>query len=126
MTKNILVVDDSPFQLENLTNILKGLRYENVSRAASGKEALEVISNLDSLYLVISDLNMPEMDGLEFCKEFSKIEKFQNVFFAMATSEMRPDQRAMGKEVGVKAWIVKPFSQKGVSQILDIIADAAA
>lgn len=107
MGKTVLIVDDSASlrQVVNLT--LAGAGY-NVIEACDGKDALSK-ANGEKFHLIISDVNMPNMDGLTFLREVKKNPAYKFTPVIMLTTEAGEDKKKAGQESGAKAWIVKPF-----------------
>lgn len=103
----ILIVDDSSSLRQVVAIALKGAGYD-VIEAGDGKQAL---SKLDGtkINLVVSDVNMPVMDGLTFVTEMKKLPKYKFTPVIMLTTESGGDMKERGKAAGVKAWVVKPF-----------------
>ncbi len=107
MSKTILVVDDSA-SLRQVVNIaLSGAGYK-VIEACDGKDALGKL-NGDKINLVISDVNMPNMDGITFVKELKKLPNYKFTPVIMLTTESQEGKKAEGQAAGAKAWVVKPF-----------------
>lgn len=107
MSKVALVVDDSMVIRKMVTMALKAISFE-VLDAPDGRRALEVAKGKD-LALVITDLNMPVMTGLEFIHEFraDPDHKFTPILFL--TTETDEAMRNEARSAGATAWIVKPF-----------------
>lgn len=107
MAKTIMVVDDSA-SLRNVVCIaLKGAGYE-VIEAADGKEALSKLKG-QKVNLIVSDVNMPNMDGITMVREIKKLPAYKFTPIMMLTTESQPEKKAEGKAAGAKAWLVKPF-----------------
>ena len=107
MSKTILVVDDSA-SLRQVVNIaLSGAGYK-VIEACDGKDALAKL-NGEKINLVISDVNMPNMDGITFVKELKKLANYKFTPVIMLTTESQESKKAEGQAAGAKAWVVKPF-----------------
>ena len=104
MSKTILVIDDSASMRQMVSLSLRGGGY-TVVEAQDGKDAL---SKLDGrkYNLIVSDVNMPNMDGISFVKQMPAY-KFTPVI--MLTTEGSDDKKQQGKAAGVRAWITKPF-----------------
>ncbi len=103
----ILVIDDST-SLRQVVNIaLKGAGY-SVIEACDGKDAL---SKLDGrkINLIISDVNMPNMDGITFLKEARKLPAYKFTPVIMLTTEAGEEKKKEGQAAGARAWVVKPF-----------------
>ncbi len=107
MAKTILVVDDSTSLRQVVGIALKGAGYE-VIEACDGKDALGKISG-KKVHLIISDVNMPNMDGITFVKEVKKIAEHKFVPIIMLTTESQEAKKQEGQAAGAKAWVVKPF-----------------
>jgi two-component system chemotaxis response regulator CheY len=107
MTKNIMIVDDSA-SLRQVVNIaLSGAGYE-VVEACDGKDALAKLDGR-KLHLIISDVNMPNMDGITFLKEARQLPAYKFTPVIMLTTEAGEDKKREGQAAGAKAWVVKPF-----------------
>jgi len=120
----ILVVDDSMTIRIQLDKTLKSSKkgYQ-VYQAASGLEALHLLKEVPDIGIVISDLNMPEMDGLTLVEFVKKEEKLQNLEIVLLTTETCPKTRLKAKEVGVTAWIPKPASPPLLLRMIEKIVD---
>lgn len=107
MAKNILVVDDSASFRAVVGMALKGAGYD-VVEAGDGVEAL---SKLDGrkFNLVVSDVNMPNLDGIGFVKRLKLHPEYRFTPVIMLTTVSGEDKKAEGKAAGVRAWVVKPF-----------------
>ncbi|MEE9354008.1 MAG: response regulator [Methylococcaceae bacterium] len=107
MAKTILVVDDSASVRTVVATALKGAGY-NVIQAGDGKDALSKMTG-DTIHMIISDVNMPNMDGITFVKEVKKLPAYKFTPICMLTTESEAGKMAEGKAAGAKAWIIKPF-----------------
>ncbi|KPC55110.1 response regulator [Amantichitinum ursilacus] len=107
MSKTILVVDDSASLRQVVGIALKQAGY-TVVEAVDGKDAL---SKLDGrkLNLIISDVNMPNMDGISFVKAAKQLPAYKFTPVIMLTTEAEESKKMEGKAAGVRAWVVKPF-----------------
>ncbi len=123
----ILIVDDSSSTRIQLKNFLEPHKH-TCTEAINGLDALEKLNN-GPIDLIICDLNMPEMDGIEFITRQSKNEKFKEIPTIMCTTETINKKTEEGKALYekvktsgvVKAWIVKPITPKKVSLILNFL-----
>ena len=107
MSKTVMIVDDSA-SLRQVVNIaLSGAGY-TVIEACDGRDALGKL-NGDRIHLVISDVNMPNMDGISFVKELKKLANYKFTPVIMLTTESQESKKAEGQAAGAKAWVVKPF-----------------
>jgi len=107
MAKTILIVDDSSSFRQVVSMALKGAGYD-VIEANDGQDAL---SKLDGrkINLIVSDVNMPVMDGITFVSKSKELAAYKFTPVIMLTTESGDDMKAKGKAAGVKAWVVKPF-----------------
>jgi len=117
MAKTIMIVDDSP-SLRQVVNIaLKGAGYD-VIEACDGKDALGKLDG-KKINLIISDVNMPVMNGIDMVKEIKQMAPYKFTPIIMLTTESQDGMKQAGKEAGVKAWVVKPFKP---DQMLDAVS----
>jgi two-component system chemotaxis response regulator CheY len=82
----------------------------SVVEAADGQEAFELARADHALDLVITDLNMPRMDGISLVRELRKLSHFQGVPMLVLTTESSPARKQEGREAGATGWVVKPFN----------------
>jgi len=107
VAKTILVVDDSPSIRQVVGIALKGAGYA-VVEACDGKDALSKLDG-SKIHLVISDVNMPNMDGITFVKELKNNPRYKFTPVIMLTTESQDEKKRQGQAAGAKAWVVKPF-----------------
>jgi len=107
MSKTILIIDDSASVRTVVKIALAGAGYQ-VIEACDGKDALTKL-NGTKIHLIISDVNMPNMDGISFVKAARQIAAYKFTPICMLTTEAEASKMAEGKAAGAKAWIVKPF-----------------
>jgi two-component system chemotaxis response regulator CheY len=105
---NVLVVDDSSTMREIVSSFLSKNGFE-VAVAVDGRDGLLQLSSDPGIKLVVSDFNMPHMDGLTMAEKIRTELGNQVVRIVMLTTEDNPQMRARGKAIGVTGWIVKPF-----------------
>ncbi|ASP39326.1 two-component system response regulator [Bacterioplanes sanyensis] len=117
MSKTIMVVDDSASIRQVVRIALNGAGY-NVIEASDGKDALSKLTG-EKIHLMISDVNMPNMDGISLVKELKKNPRYKFTPVIMLTTEAGKDKMAEGKAAGAKAWVVKPFQPP---QMLDAVS----
>jgi len=117
MGKTVMVVDDSASVRQVVGIALKGAGYE-VVEAADGKDALGKLDGR-KLHLIISDVNMPNMDGISFLKAVKANASYKFTPVIMLTTENQESKMQEGKAAGAKAWIVKPFNPP---QLLDAVS----
>ncbi|MEJ2644638.1 MAG: response regulator [Gammaproteobacteria bacterium] len=121
MAKTILVVDDSASLRQVVSLTLKRAGYE-VMEAGDGREALGKLDGV-RVNLIVSDVNMPNMDGIAMVQEIRKDPKNRFTPIIMLTTESQDAVKQKGKEAGVKAWMVKPFKP---DQMLNAVSKLVA
>ncbi len=107
MAKTIMVVDDSASLRQVVSIALRGAGYD-VLEGSDGKDALGKLTG-QKIHLIISDVNMPNMDGITFVKEVKKHPTYKFVPIIMLTTESQEGKKQEGQAAGAKAWVVKPF-----------------
>lgn len=107
MAKTILIVDDSASLRQVVSIALKSSGYD-VIEGVDGQDALTKLKG-QKVHLIISDVNMPNMDGITFVKEVKKLPEYKFTPVIMLTTEAGEDKKAAGQAAGAKAWVVKPF-----------------
>lgn len=107
MSKTILVVDDSASIRQVVSIALKGAGYE-VIEACDGKDALSQL-NGQKIHLIVSDVNMPNLDGIGLVKQVKAHPRYKFTPIMMLTTESQESKKQEGKAAGAKAWLVKPF-----------------
>src|SRR4030065_1676213 len=107
MAKTILIVDDSASVRQVVSIALKSAGYD-VMEGHDGADALTKLTG-QKVHLIISDVNMPNMDGITFVKEVKKLADYKITPIIMLTTESEEAKKLEGQAAGAKAWIVKPF-----------------
>ncbi len=107
MTK-VLAVDDSASMRQMVSFTLKSAGFE-VTEASDGAEALKIAQS-QNFDVVISDVNMPNMDGLTLVKELRALGTYKFTPILMLTTESSTEKKQAGRAVGATGWIVKPFN----------------
>jgi two-component system, chemotaxis family, chemotaxis protein CheY len=107
MAKTILIVDDSASLRQLVKITLTGAGYD-VIEAENGQKALDQFDG-KKIHLVISDVNMPIMDGITFVTKMKAIAAYKFTPVIMLTTESSSDMKVQGQAAGAKAWVVKPF-----------------
>lgn len=107
MSKTIMIVDDSASMRQVVGIALKGAGYA-VLEGRDGKDALAKLTG-QKVHLIISDVNMPVMDGITFLKEVKKIPAYKFTPVIMLTTESEEAKKREGQAAGARAWVVKPF-----------------
>jgi len=107
MTKTIMIVDDSASIRQVVGIALRGAGYE-VLEGCDGKDALGRLTG-QKVHLIISDVNMPNMDGISFVKAVKQLPNYKFTPIIMLTTESQEEKKLEGQAAGAKAWVVKPF-----------------
>jgi two-component system chemotaxis response regulator CheY len=107
MAKTIMIVDDSASLRQVVGIALKSAGYD-VIEGSDGKDALSKLSG-QKVHLIISDVNMPNMDGISFVKALKQIPSYKFTPVIMLTTESQEEKKREGQAAGAKAWMVKPF-----------------
>lgn len=111
MSKKILAVDDSSMIRTVVSKAAKKAGYEIVV-AINGQEGLDKLKENDDVALVLSDVNMPVMDGLQMVEHIKSDPSTKYIPIVMLTTESKEELKQKGRALGVKAWMVKPFNEK--------------
>jgi two-component system chemotaxis response regulator CheY len=113
----VLTVDDSRTILAMLHHTLSNAGFE-VLQAEDGKQGLEVLK-AQTVDVVITDINMPVMDGIEFIKNVRASGQYQSLPILILTTETSQDKRDQGKAAGGTGWIVKPFDPEKLISVIN-------
>jgi len=103
-----MAVDDSASLRQMVGVVLRGGGYQ-VVESVDGMDALSKLKGQE-LHLVLTDINMPKMDGLEFTRKLRAMPQYKFVPIVLLTTESNPEKKQQGKAAGATAWIVKPFN----------------
>ena len=107
MAKTIMIVDDSASLRQVVGIALKGAGYD-VLEGCDGKDALAKLTG-QKIHLIISDVNMPNMDGISFVRALKQLPGYKFTPVIMLTTESQEAKKQQGQAAGAKAWVVKPF-----------------
>jgi two-component system, chemotaxis family, chemotaxis protein CheY len=107
LAKTILVVDDSTAVRQVVSIALKSAGYD-VIEGCDGRDALTKLTG-QKIHLIISDVNMPNMDGISFVKAVKLMPNYKFTPIIMLTTESQEARKQEGQAAGAKAWVVKPF-----------------
>lgn len=116
MGKTILAVDDSGSLRQMVVFSLNAAGYQ-VIEAVDGEDALNK-AQTQVVDLVLTDQNMPNMDGLTLIKSLRNLSSYQKVPILMLTTESSDEMKALGRAAGATGWLVKPFDPK---RLLDVV-----
>lgn len=117
MSKTVLVVDDSTSMRQMVSFTMKEAGFD-VIEGANGQEALANVQG-KPVNLVITDLNMPVMDGMTLIRQLRAQPEFKFTPILMLTTESQDTKKQEGKAAGATGWIVKPFNP---TQLLQVVA----
>jgi two-component system chemotaxis response regulator CheY len=120
MAKTVMIVDDSASLRTVVKMALKGAGYE-VVEGCDGNDALAKLGG-QKIHLIITDLNMPNLDGIGFVKAVKQRPDYKFTPIIMLTTEGQESKKQEGQAAGVKAWVVKPFQP---DQMLNAVAKLA-
>jgi two-component system, chemotaxis family, chemotaxis protein CheY len=113
----ILIVDDSDTLRAELRGILEAAGH-SVIEGSDGVVGLKQATDSNDIELIITDLNMPEMDGLMMCERIRALDKHKETPIFMLTTEYSIQLKQAAKEVGILAWLVKPFSPDKITLVV--------
>ena len=116
MTKTILAVDDSGSLRQMVVFSLRAAGYQ-VVEAVDGMEGLEK-ARTQVFDLVLTDQNMPRMDGITLIKSLRAIASYQKVPILMLTTEASDDMKTKGRAAGANGWLVKPFDPQRLTEVV--------
>ena len=112
----ILAVDDSPSMREMLAAVLRDSGYQ-VVEAEDGVKALE-LAKTRSIDVVLTDQNMPNMDGLSLVKNLRSLPAYKDTPIMMLTTESSAEMKQKGRDAGATGWMVKPFDPDKLVRML--------
>ena len=116
MNKSILVVDDTRSMRKMVAAVLQGAGYE-VAEAGDGVEALELAR--ERVYdLVVTDHNMPRMDGVTLVRELRSLPNYDPVALIVLSTEAGPELKQKGRDAGATGWMAKPFDPQRMLEIV--------
>ena len=117
MAKTALVVDDSTSMRQMVGFTLESAGFE-VIQGINGQEALDLLIQAGSVDVIITDLNMPVMDGIEFIKAVRVLPKSAFTPILMLTTESGDERKLQAKAAGATGWIVKPFQPEVLLRVV--------
>ncbi|SON58255.1 cheY-like chemotaxis protein [Hartmannibacter diazotrophicus] len=123
MRKKVLTVDDSKTMRDMVAFTLKGAGFD-VIEAEDGVKALSAL-NGTSVDLVITDINMPNMDGVTLVRQLRAKAAFKSTPILILTTEGGDDKKADGRAAGATGWIVKPFAPDKLLSVVNKVCPAA-
>lgn len=108
MSGSVLIIDDSESIREVVASGLYDAGY-NVISGNNGRDGVQLLAENENIKLIITDLNMPVMDGITFLKEVRKIERYRYLPIIILTTESQENKMKEAKRAGATGWIIKPF-----------------
>lgn len=118
-TLKLLVVDDSSTMRRIIKNTLQRLGYDDILEAENGLEAWGILDGTGGINVLITDWNMPEMNGLELVKKVRAEKKYEDMPIIMVTTEGGKAEVITALKAGVNNYIVKPFTPQVLKEKLE-------
>ena len=115
--KTVLAVDNSSTMRMAVSMVLKSLGYDVIT-ASDGHDALEKMRTNDRFNLIITDINMPNMDGISFIKETRKMVRYDSTPILVLSTENDTEKKEAGMAAGANDWIKKPFKPQSLIDIV--------
>ena len=119
MPKQIMIVDDSVTVRQVLRLTLANAGY-NLLEACDGEDALNVLEG-QNIDMMITDLNMPKIDGIELIKQVRQRQDCRFLPIVMLTTESADEKKQAGKAAGASGWIVKPFKPEQLLKVVKMV-----
>jgi two-component system chemotaxis response regulator CheY len=116
-----LIVDDSPTMRRIVFNTLKRLGYNDIEEAEHGAEAFDKLKTVPGINFVVTDWNMPVMDGLQLVQEIRSAPEYDKMPILMVTTRSVKDDIIVAMKAGVNNYIVKPFTPEVLKAKIDAI-----
>jgi len=120
LNPSILIVDDSRMMRDIVSYALECAGYTALTQAEDGVDALEKIAT-HPFDLIITDINMPRMDGIQLSQALQKEEKTSSIPIIVLTTESSDEMKSKGRAAGAWAWILKPFSPEDLLHVVTTI-----
>lgn len=117
----ILIVDDDNVLRKNIADLLVSANHF-VIQADNGKKGFEMAEKNKDIEMVISDFEMPELNGLEMIEKIKNLDTHKKLPTFVLTTKTDKDLRKKSQEIGVLGWIVKPYQDEAILQMVDTIA----
>lgn len=117
----LLVVDDSSTMRRIIKNTLQRLGYEDILEAENGIEAWQLLDTTDDVKILITDWNMPEMNGLDLVKKVRSDDRYGDIPIIMVTTEGGKAEVITALKAGVNNYIVKPFTPQVLKEKLEVV-----
>lgn len=125
MAKRVIIVDDSRAVIATAELALEGMINSGVIEFKSYLNPLDLLGALqggaENFDLLISDVNMPQMNGLDLARAIKADERYKTKPILVLTTESSEEMKMMGKEIGVTGWMVKPFTDEKLVKSLKMV-----
>lgn len=125
MAKKVILVDDSRAVVATAELALDGLIGNGTIEFASYLNPIELLAALkngsENFDLLISDVNMPEMNGLDLARSIKSDDRYKNKPIIILTTESSEQMKITGKEIGVTGWMVKPFNDEKLVKSIKMV-----
>ena len=125
MSKRVLLVDDSKVILAAAQMALKDMQSRNEIEVQTYTNPAELLDKLlngqETFDLLISDVNMPQLNGLDLAQSLKNSEQYKTKPILIMTTESSAEMKAKGKSIGVTGWLVKPFNNKKLTGAISMI-----
>ncbi|WP_260748782.1 response regulator [Geoalkalibacter halelectricus] len=118
MSKKILITEDSPTMRAMICATLEALGDFDIFEAANGFEALRLLPR-ESFDLVITDINMPDINGLELVSFIKRNDQYKTIPLVIVSTEGSERDREKGLKLGANAYLVKPFSPEELQKLVE-------
>jgi two-component system, chemotaxis family, chemotaxis protein CheY len=115
--RTILTVDDSP-SMRQMVALTLSQRGHKIIEACDGRDALAKIA-AEPVHLIITDLNMPNMNGIELIQQARALPQTKFIPILMLTTETQAEKKQAGRAAGATGWIVKPFTREQLTAVVD-------
>lgn len=124
MSMRVLVVDDSPTMRRSVVQMLKRLGYADITEANDGQEALGLLQGGGSFELLLTDWNMPVMNGLELVQAVRSDDQLTGLPILMVTTRNMKQDIVAAMRAGVNNYVTKPFDPKTIKEKIDEVLAA--
>lgn len=124
MSLKFLIVDDSPTMRRIVNNTLKRLGYRDIEEADHGAAALEKLKTEEGINFIVTDWNMPIMDGLQLVTEIRSKDEYKNIPILMVTTRSVKEDIIEAMKAGVNNYIVKPFTPETMKAKIESILES--
>jgi two-component system chemotaxis response regulator CheY len=124
MAKTIMIVDDSQTMLMSMEGMLSKAGL-SVSKANNAEEALVILKGGSKPDMIITDLNMAAMNGIQLIREVRRLPGYQFMPIVMLTTESQQEKRNEAKSAGATGWMVKPVQPQSMLQIVKQLVPGA-